>query len=50
MPKGKDTGRTDVIEGNKYETRNLYTVYVYNRRPGERYDRLIGVYTLPAMP
>ena len=50
VPKGKDTGRTDVIEGNKYETRNLYTVYVYNRRPGERYDRLIGVYTLPAMP
>jgi hypothetical protein len=40
---GKDIGRTDVIEGDKYETVNRYTVYVYNRRPGERYDRLIYV-------
>lgn len=43
VPKGGDTGRTDVIEGDKYETRNRYTVYVYHRRPGERYDRLIAV-------
>lgn len=43
---GSNVGRTDVIEGDKYETRNRYTVYVYNRRPGERYDRLIGVGSL----
>jgi hypothetical protein len=43
---GKDLGRTDVIEGDKYETQNRYTVYVYHRRPGERYDRLIYVGTL----
>lgn len=48
LPHGKDTARTDVIEGDKYETRNIYRVYVYHRRPGERYDRLIGVYTLPS--
>lgn len=42
---GASTGRTDVIEGDKFETRNLYTIYVYNHRIGERYDRLIGVST-----
>ncbi len=43
---GAATGRTDIIEGDKYETRNRYTIYVYNHRIGERYDRLIGVSTL----
>lgn len=43
---GKDIGRTDIIEGDKYETQNRYTVRVYHRRPGERYDRLIYVGTL----
>ena len=36
-------GRTDVIEGDKYETRNRYRVLVYVRRPGERADRLVAV-------
>lgn len=40
---GTDEGRTDVIEGDKYETGNRYTIYVYSRKPGERADRLIGV-------
>ncbi|MDE7412413.1 MAG: DUF5103 domain-containing protein [Muribaculaceae bacterium] len=30
------------IEGDKYETENEYGIYVYMRKPGERYDRLIG--------
>lgn len=30
------------IDGNKYETENEYTVYVYQRKPGDRADRLIG--------
>ncbi|MCH5233600.1 MAG: DUF5103 domain-containing protein [Muribaculaceae bacterium] len=30
------------IEGDKYETRNEYLVRVYLRKPGDRYDRLIG--------
>ena len=40
---GTDTGRTDIIEGDKYETRNRYRIYVYARKPGERADRLIAV-------
>lgn len=30
------------IEGNFYQTINEYTILVYYRAPGERYDRLIG--------
>lgn len=46
VAKGTDTGRTDLIEGDKYETRNRYNVYVYERRPGARYDRLLGFTTV----
>ncbi|MCD4694780.1 MAG: DUF5103 domain-containing protein [Bacteroidales bacterium] len=31
------------IEGNHRETENDYTIWVYNREPGEEFDRLIGV-------
>ena len=31
------------IEGNHYETRNEYDIYLYLRKPGTRGDRLIGV-------
>lgn len=34
------------IEGDKYETENEYNVYVYLRKPGDRYDRLIGYTTV----
>lgn len=37
---------TSVIEGNKYETENEYNIYVYLRKPGDRYDRLIGYSTI----
>lgn len=40
---GQQEGQTSVVEGNRYETMNHYTAYLYNRRPGERFDRLIGV-------
>lgn len=33
---------TKNIEGNKYETENEYTVYLYHTPPGARYDRLVG--------
>ena len=40
----RDThGRTDGIEGNYYQTGNRYLIKVYERKPGERYDRLVGV-------
>lgn len=31
---------SNVIEGDFYETPNIYNIYVYYRLPGERYDRL----------
>lgn len=32
-----------LLEGNYYETRNQYEVYIYYRPAGGRYDRLLGV-------
>ena len=32
-----------VVEGNYYEARNQYEVYIYYRPSGSRYDRLLGV-------
>jgi len=40
------TASTKTVEGDKYQTRNRYTVYLYHRRPGERYDRLAGYTTV----
>lgn len=42
LPHGSDMGVASVIEGDFYETGNEYFVALYVRRPGERYDRLIG--------
>lgn len=42
VPPGARRGYTNAIEGDKYQTINEYTVRVYHRRRGERYDRLIG--------
>ncbi|MCM1483924.1 MAG: DUF5103 domain-containing protein [Muribaculaceae bacterium] len=36
----------ELTEGNFYQTSNQYTVYVYQRRPGELYDRLVATATL----
>lgn len=33
------------MDGDHYETANEYTVKVYVRRPGDRYDRLVGYTT-----
>lgn len=30
------------IEGNYFETENEYTIYIYHRAPGQRYDSLIN--------
>lgn len=42
VPSGSSTGRTDFVEGDKYQTCNQYNIDVYTRVPGQRYDRLIG--------
>ena len=43
VPIGSMSGATARIEGDFYETVNEYLVKVYYHRPGERYDRLVGV-------
>ena len=44
--KGNKGFSTAKIEGNYYETENEYSIYVYYRPTGQRYDSLIGVQTL----
>lgn len=44
--KGNRGYSTAKIEGNYYETENEYSIYVYYRPTGQRYDSLIGVQTL----
>jgi hypothetical protein len=34
------------LEGNFFETENEYTIAVYHRPPGARYDRLVGLKTV----
>jgi hypothetical protein len=42
-PSGKAALTTSPTEGNHYETENVYTVLLYYRPVGERYDRLAGM-------
>lgn len=39
---GADRGHATRIEGDKYQTSNQYTLSLYTRVPGERYDRLVA--------
>lgn len=43
VPIGSMSGATAPIEGDFHETVNEYLIKVYYHRPGERYDRLVGV-------
>lgn len=43
VPIGSMTGQTKQIEGDFHETVNEYLIKVYYHRPGERYNRLVGV-------
>ncbi len=45
VPKGKQRGSVAVIEGDHWETKNRYTVYVYYRERVPEYDRLVGYFT-----
>jgi hypothetical protein len=42
VPNNKTRGETAPIEGNYYQTENNYSIYVYYRPFGTRYDRLAG--------
>lgn len=43
LPTGENEALTATLEGDHYATPNVYTVYVYYRSPGARYDRLVGL-------
>lgn len=45
---GSMRGETSPVEGDKYQTDNEYTVRVYHRPKGSRFDRLAGYTTLRA--
>jgi hypothetical protein len=44
LPNGSSRASTAAIEGNFHQTENEYSIYVYFRPLGEKYDRLAGVY------
>lgn len=43
VPKGAQSATLLRTEGSHWETRNEYTVYVYYKPFGARYQRLVGV-------
>lgn len=43
VPKGSKKGLSERVDGSFWQTGNEYTIYVYHRPWGERYDKLIGV-------
>lgn len=42
-PKGERKASAERVDGSYWQTQNEYTIYVYHRGWGERYDRLVGV-------
>jgi len=46
LGEGEHTARLADIEGSFSEAENDYTIYVFHRRPGTLYDRLIGLSVL----
>lgn len=46
VPDGDTRGETYPAEGDFYQTENEYSVFVYHRPFGERYDRLVGHQTI----
>ncbi|MGN0187865.1 MAG: DUF5103 domain-containing protein [Paludibacteraceae bacterium] len=46
VPKNSTFGSLQPTEGSYWQTENEYTIYVYHRAWGERYDRLVAVKTI----
>jgi hypothetical protein len=42
LPNGESKAELARLEGSRYETRNSYTILVYYREQGSRFDRLIA--------
>jgi hypothetical protein len=43
VPKGERKATTRRVDGSYWQAHNEYTIYVYHRPWGERYDKLVGV-------
>jgi len=43
LPKGEQKATAEKVEGSYWQTRNEYTIYVYHKAWGERYDKFVGV-------
>jgi hypothetical protein len=43
VPKGERKATSERVEGSYWQTKNEYTIYIYHRPWGERYDKLVGV-------
>jgi len=50
LPNNSKIGDVTLIEGNFFETNNQYTIYVYHRPMGTRYDKLINITTFLTHP
>lgn len=42
LPAGQHEGRTSVVEGDFFEAKNDYYIFLYQHTPADRFDRLIG--------
>ena len=43
VPKGENKASLERVDGTFWQAKNEYTIYVYHRPWGERYDKLVGV-------
>lgn len=50
FPKGREAATLLPTEGSHWQTQNEYSVYLYYRPFGQRYDRLIGYKTIKSRP
>ena len=46
LENGRTTADIGFIEGNHFETGNVYTIFVYYQEPGTLYEKLIGIQQL----
>ncbi len=43
VPKGEQKASPERVDGSYWQTNNEYTIYIYHRPFGERYDKLVGM-------
>ncbi len=46
LENGSKVADVGYIEGNHFETKNVYSIFVYYQEPGTRYEKLIGIQQL----